>query len=736
MKNFKKIFLFCVAYLGLSTFLLAHTQVQLSPSADAILDQSSPSTNLGALDYIQTLPWTTSYSKRSVLHFDLSTIPQNATIISAQLKLRITDTFGQQRTVSIHDVTSSWDEQSVTWSNFNQSFSVAILDETTLVFNQSTQAVFNLTQSVQDIVNGTTTNYGWLIKDKNEDASQARWNFASKENVNTSIRPVLEVDYEVDGNNGGGDSNPVPQNFSFKISPVADAKISMSNPDTNYGNESLFSTYPWLNNSQRSVIKFDLNSLNDLPPGSTIISAKLKMVSRGNLGQNRTLNLHRLQTNWEESTVTWNTINNDYHPQAIATDNLSWTDKLIGEWDVTNEVITYHQGIVPNNGWLLKDETEDNSQAYWHFASKEYSQTDLRPVLEVEYELPVRTIWFRTADTSILNSFRTSSNVIHAKQAMSFAKNPILREIYEVAFVSDNDSLLNEILNNTMLSTVYENSPPIPTYSPSDWLWNDIHKDDEGFKPLWHLQLIEAEKAWSITKGSPDVVIGIFDTNFDLNHPDLKNKYKSDKNTFTGIRHNVGCGSFSHGTAVASFAAAETDGGGQLASIGFNTSFLGYGMSINQALYASNVDKVDVISVSYISCGYNSDHALIVKEILDNGTIIVHSAGNGTEVRGERRVTCPNSLSPINIDPINDIYEDPGPYLKAYDDRIIKVTSTDKYDNHLQNPGVTHSHFPEVDICAPGYNVFGAGNTRSGDCTVNPWPYFGSFNGTSFSTPM
>jgi hypothetical protein len=79
-----------------------------------------------------------------------------------------------------------------------------------------------------------------------------------------------------------------------------------------------------------------------------------------------------------------------------------------------------------------------------------------------------------------------------------------------------------------------------------------------------------------------------------------------------------------------------------------------------------------------------------------------------------------------------------------HDSRIIIVTSTDKNDNHtfFEN-GVnhTHSHFPEVDICAPGYDVMGADRTSimdstTGNCVKNPLPYYGSFGGTSFATPI
>lgn len=113
---------------------------------------------------------------------------------------------------------------------------------------------------------------------------------------------------------------------------------------------------------------------------------------------------------------------------------------------------------------------------------------------------------------------------------------------------------------------------------------------------------------------------------------------------------------------------------------------------------------------------------LIVKEILDNGTVIVMAAGNG--LGGHHCGTPPNNYHAFY------------PFNPEYDERIIIVTSTDFDDNHQFFYGTneaTHSHFPEVDICSPGYDIMGATTT---DCGANQWPYYGSYGGTSFSSPI
>ncbi len=99
--------------------------------------------------------------------------------------------------------------------------------------------------------------------------------------------------------------------------------------------------------------------------------------------------------------------------------------------------------------------------------------------------------------------------------------------------------------------------------------------------------------------------------------------------------------------------------------------------------------------------------------------------------------------------PSGETYDNPWfPLHTVYDTNIIIVTSIGidnkhyYYDSIFDNREETHSHYPEVDICAPGYNVMGARCTEhdtcdQGTCCVtNPWPYYGSMIGTSFATPI
>ncbi len=343
---------------------------------------------------------------------------------------------------------------------------------------------------------------------------------------------------------------------------------------------------------------------------------------------------------------------------------------------------------------------------------------------------------------NVLNKFDTYKFI----KAYPGTNDEYLKKIYIIRHNSDNKqfkSELSKLIKEGIVDNISEIPMPIPTYEPSDNLW-----DSTGLRSLWHLRNIQADKAWDITKGSSSVKIAIIDSDFDLNHPDLKYKISPNFDLYDSVPHGSSglSGSFTHGTIVASFAAAHTDGGGDLASAGFNCMMQGYtwGGGLQKAHYASLNQNVNVISISFFTyCSiaqmleYHQDTAevrKVIKEIIDHGTVIVASAANGPCHCGG-----------------GEVY----PFSKFFDNRIIKVSGT--YDDNkfartvtldergtrnLTTCGVnvhigdqyvqTHSYYSSVDICAPGHNVTFAAVTG----TNVPYPYYCCGDGTSYATPI
>ena len=213
----------------------------------------------------------------------------------------------------------------------------------------------------------------------------------------------------------------------------------------------------------------------------------------------------------------------------------------------------------------------------------------------------------------------------------------------------------------------------------------------------WALDLIGAQTAWGITHGDTSVKVAVSDQNFYKNHEELTGKIKYYDNTNTATK--------THGTAVATIVAGNTNNSVGLASIGYNTTLSLYRMNYNDMLVAS-YNGAKVINLSWASgCSFNTYAQQAIDEVYNNGTFIVASAGNGTTCGG------PNSL----------VY--PAAYNHVF--AVTSVGSQDNIEKTIGNPNTRHQTNASVDICAPGHNV---------PLTAAPGWYLNS-SGTSFAAP-
>ena len=213
----------------------------------------------------------------------------------------------------------------------------------------------------------------------------------------------------------------------------------------------------------------------------------------------------------------------------------------------------------------------------------------------------------------------------------------------------------------------------------------------------WALDLIGAQIAWGITQGDTSINVAVSDQNFYTNHEELTGKIKYYDNTNTSTK--------THGTAVATIVAGNTNNSVGLSSIGYNTTLSLYRMNYNDMLVAS-YNGAKVINLSWASgCVYNTYAQMAIDEVYNNGTFIVASAGNGTTCGG------PNSL----------VY--PAAYNHVF--AVTSVGSQDNIEKTIGNPNTRHQTNLSVDICAPGHNV---------PLTAAPGWYLNS-SGTSFAAP-
>lgn len=165
-----------------------------------------PISGSGAVD-IPVEAWTsggTPYTVRSLLKFDLSSIPSNAGIVSAHLFLysypsptlngNFTDAnFGTANSFTVQRVTSSWDPGSANW--FNQP---SVTTASQVIVPHASQSVFDLDLDVKDMVSPmiSTGNYGFLMKIQNETFYNSRIFASSYNTTYPAKRPKLVIVYQ------------------------------------------------------------------------------------------------------------------------------------------------------------------------------------------------------------------------------------------------------------------------------------------------------------------------------------------------------------------------------------------------------------------------------------------------------------------------------------------------------------------------------------------------------------
>ena len=291
--------------------------------------------------------------------------------------------------------------------------------------------------------------------------------------------------------------------------------------------------------------------------------------------------------------------------------------------------------------------------------------------------------------TSEFTQFTNQTNVRISKP-LSNSRNPELQKVYQIEADCDVVDLYIAMHKVSGLEGI--------VYGPNYEVLEEPNDYNTTFSDNWALDLIGAQSAWDLTTGDPNVVIGVSDQNYWVNHEELVGKYVhyDSSNTL----------SQGHGTAVATLVAGNTNNNVGTSSIGYNTSLSLHRMNYNEVLSA-HYAGVRVINMSWLSgCNFNHYVEAALWEVYNGGTFLVASAGNGTTCGGPSSIVYPAAF-----------------------DMVFSVSSVGPNDNHeryIGNPNSTHQHNEKVDLMAPGYDV---------PLTAAPgWYLTGS--GTSFAAPL
>lgn len=174
----------------------------LYPTDDSWIRMKDPTNNYGSSDQMivrnrfghSSHP--DYWEEDIVIRFDLSDFPSHLQINSASLHLYYyewNDNNPEGNDLSIYRITSNWDENSVTWDT-RPSVSSVSTSSTVVPSSSGHWMSWEVTDDVQDFLDGFKTNFGWQIVDENYwgGFNVPRSFFRTKESG--SFVPYLEIE--------------------------------------------------------------------------------------------------------------------------------------------------------------------------------------------------------------------------------------------------------------------------------------------------------------------------------------------------------------------------------------------------------------------------------------------------------------------------------------------------------------------------------------------------------------
>ncbi|GIW21625.1 MAG: thermitase [Candidatus Sericytochromatia bacterium] len=251
---------------------------------------------------------------------------------------------------------------------------------------------------------------------------------------------------------------------------------------------------------------------------------------------------------------------------------------------------------------------------------------------------------------------------------------------------------------------------------------NGFQPNDTFFGLQWNIKNINVNKAWNITKGSPNIIVAIIDSGVDPNHPDLKDNLlplidvwsesgESDIYTSGSLKVNYGGRDGNgHGTHIAGIVAAHINNSSGISGIANvkilpikSTNHMGETSAsiITKSILKAIEKKANVINISIGGEKQEGTQALLdaVNLALSKNIVFVSATGNESnrDAKLIKDITVPAAY--------------PG---------VIAVGASTKSNRvaNYSNGG------KEIDVLAPG------GESNSKDLKIySTWPTYITYEG-------
>lgn len=283
------------------------------------------------------------------------------------------------------------------------------------------------------------------------------------------------------------------------------------------------------------------------------------------------------------------------------------------------------------------------------------------------------------SEFAFLQPLASEFGIQQLKRPFFLNNDPKLLRTLELEF--DQAAAIDQLLARLNQVPVLEYAEKVPLdridFVPNDSLYT-LYNGQQNWN--WHLDLIQADKAWDITHGSAAIKVAIVDNAVWVDHPDLTGKIVAQRDTYynTNNANPPTSGDpleWSHGTHCAGLAAGSTNNGIGIASVGYDVSIIAVKSAANNnanSIYgytgiqwAAN-NGADVISMSWGGSGYSQSNQNIINTIHNMGIVLVAAAGNDNVTTPHYPSAYTNVISVASVD-YNDAKSDFSNYATSVD---------------------------------------------------------------------
>lgn len=320
------------------------------------------------------------YNAWSILRFVL--LPDSPKVETAQLILKNLSSKGEGAsfTATIHEITTSWDENNVVWSDIVNAYDPNGIGSVEVAPSDSNSLVIDVdTGLVNSWIDSSVSNNGLLFKHQGADFLQE---FGSSDHGSKSYFPVLKLVITEDS---GPDTLEVPATYDATLfeylGPEPIEELLPADPVLRIGNASGF----------RTLLRFDLDEISK---DATIHRGLLALHINQDLSETESVGI-----NYGIYPVVSDTL---WNPETIKTDSLvqiplgisAGDHETLGQLDGSHSenfasiLQSWVSGKSPNYGMMIRSIVHGQNTSYLSFFTSSAPDSALAPKLIVTYSVP------------------------------------------------------------------------------------------------------------------------------------------------------------------------------------------------------------------------------------------------------------------------------------------------------------------------------------------------------------